>query len=143
MNTDITTITEADWEKLCLRCGQCCHKKLQTKYVFIVDPNETCKHLKNNHCTIYEQRLSKKCVHIKKALETDLMLPTSCPYTKLKPGYQGFVMPDEETFDHVMLVCLIIQNEEKRLGRNMTKKEIKNLEITQEKIDEVYQNSKD
>ena len=139
MKRKIEEIDEDEWEKLCMKCGQCCHIKIRLKHLFIVNPTKTCEYLHNNRCTIYKDRLQQKdCMHIKEALEIDLMLPNSCPYTKLKPGYQGFVMPDQETFDHVMLVCLIIQNEEKRLGRHMTKKEIKDLEITQEKIDEVY-----
>ena len=139
MSDKIDQISEANWERLCLRCGQCCHKKIRTKYIFIVNPSETCEHLKNNMCDMYEQRLQPgKCIHIKEALKTDLTLPSSCPYTKFKKGYQGFVMPDQETFDHIMIVALIIQNEESRLGRDMTQNEIRNLEITQEKIDEVY-----
>lgn len=143
MSNKIDQISETEWESLCLKCGQCCHKKLQTKYIFIVNPTETCEHLVNKTCTIYENRLQPgKCIHIKEALKTNLMLPISCPYTKLKSGYQGFVMPNEETFNHIMLICLIIQNEEKKLGRNMTKEEIRDLEITQEKIDEIYVNNK-
>jgi uncharacterized cysteine cluster protein YcgN (CxxCxxCC family) len=140
MNRKIDTINEADWEKLCLRCGQCCHRKIKTKHMFIVDPTHVCEHLENNICTIYNDRLQPgKCIHIKEALEKDLTLPTSCPYTKLKPGYQGFVMPDQETFDNVMLICAIIEIEEERLGRVMTENEVRDLEITQEKIDAVYE----
>ena len=143
MSDKIDQISEADWEKLCLRCGQCCHKKIKTNHLFIVDPTGTCKHLKNKKCAIYKDRLRPgECIHIKEALQTNLMLPTSCPYTKLKQGYQGFVMPDQETFDNVMLMGAIIEIEEEKLGREMTQKEMKKLEITQERIDEVYARSK-
>lgn len=139
MENNINTFSEEDWEKICLRCGQCCHKKLQTKHIFIVDPNSTCQHLKNGSCDIYENRLSPgKCIHVKDTLEIDNMLPTSCPYTQFKAGYKGFVMPDQETFDYILLLCLIIEDEEEKLGRDLTNEEIRQLEITQEKIDAAY-----
>ena len=81
-------------------------------------------------------------MHIKEALKIDFMLPTSCPYVKLKPGYKGFVMPSPETFEQTLFVFALIEDEEKRLGRQMTDKEIYNFKITQEKIDAFYERAK-
>lgn len=47
-------------------------------------------------------------------------------------------MPDQETFDYILLLCLIIEDEEEKLGRDLTNEEIRQLEITQERVDEVY-----
>lgn len=143
MKQNIDEINNEAWEKICTRCGQCCHNKFRLKNIVIVDPTSTCKHLKNNMCTIYENRLKPgECMHIKEALKIDFMLPTSCPYVKLKPGYKGFVMPSPETFEQTIFVFALIEDEEKRLGRQMTDKEIYNFKITQEKIDAFYERAK-
>ena len=140
MKQDINTVNDEDWEKICQHCGQCCHNKYRLNNIVIVDPINTCKHLKNNLCTIYENRLKPgECMHIKEALNIDFALPTSCPYTKFKPGYKGFVMPDPKVFHNTMILFVLIENEEKRLGRQMTDKEIYDFEITQEKINALYE----
>ena len=140
MKAKTKKINEKEWEKICQRCGQCCHNKIMVKNIVIVNPMKTCEYLKDNRCSIYKDRLRQKnCWHIRQALEKDFMLPNSCPYTKFKPAYKGFDMPDKETFDNWITVFALIEREEKRIGRAMTQKEIKDFQVTEEKLNELYQ----
>lgn len=124
-------IPDDEWEKLCLKCGQCCHHKMQFKYIFIVDPVETCEHLAaDKTCSVYKDRFAnhKTCIPIKEALKKpEMLLPRSCPYTKFIKDYKGFTMTDEETFDAIMTVFMVIEVEELRLGRDLNEDEIQNI----------------
>ena len=126
------------WEAICQKCGQCCHQKIKTKHITITNPSDTCKYLKNNRCSIYETRLQTgNCLTIEKGLEIDYALPKSCPYTKYKAGYKGFEMPaDTEEYETILFFYFMVEQEEERLGRDLSSEEIINLEITQERLDE-------
>ena len=137
-----TILNEAEWEKLCLRCGQCCHIKIRTKngQIHVVSPTEVCEYLQDNSCTIYKDRLHQElhqagcsCIHIKEALQIEYSLPTSCPYTKLKPGYKGFIMPSEKEFDETFLLCIIIDMAERNLERIISPEEIENIKTNLKK----------
>lgn len=141
------TKNNTEWEKLCLRCGKCCHIKHQFGHIVIADPTKTCKYLKKNLCSIYDDRSQNpECIDMQEVLNIDFVLPASCPYTKLKTGYKGFEMPNKSILKDRLLLVAAVNAQEKIWGRKMTQLEIKKLiesellirvvfrEISQEKV---------
>jgi len=86
---DTISLNSSEWESLCTRCGMCC----QLKDAYPEGPrlsHEWCAFFdrKTRSCSVYPMRhsLSPICGTMQEALERR-MLPNSCPYTRLVPGY--------------------------------------------------------
>lgn len=112
-------ISNQEWEKLCHRCGKCCHCKYDLIVFSIADPEKSCKYLtSDNRCEIYEKRLFKNnnCLPIKEALKKDGELPRCCAYVGESKDYKSLIFPKsiEEFWNFVALAEAIInQTQEK------------------------------
>jgi len=92
----LDTLTEDEWEQICMRCGKCCAYKY-TDGITLYLSNRMCKFfdLKTGLCSCYDQRFKtfgsdcqRVCMEL---LKTNLsMLPPSCAYRRL---YEGKGLP--------------------------------------------------
>jgi len=92
----LNTLSEKEWEQICMRCGKCCMCKYSDGTV-IHFSNYMCKFFdfKNGLCSCYHNRLEKTdsgCLKVDVALlEQHLeLLPPSCAYRRL---YEGRGLP--------------------------------------------------
>ena len=74
-----------EWEKLCTNCGLCCHEKVLSEDMLLIDLNVACSFYdeENKRCSVYNERF-KKCprcekVNIFRAMFASY-LPPSCGY---------------------------------------------------------------
>jgi uncharacterized cysteine cluster protein YcgN (CxxCxxCC family) len=98
---------EASLEKLCRKCGLCCHIKVGlTDGTYIVHPSATCKYLKqDNTCSVYETRLSSDsviCFTREEMIQKDFILPEGCPYTHQRSGYRPARIVSQREYDEIV-----------------------------------------
>ena len=90
----LNTLSEKEWEQICMRCGKCCMCKYSDQNV-IHFSNYMCKFfdLKKGICSCYDNRLTTgECVKVDMhLLENHLeLLPPTCAYRRL---YEGRGLP--------------------------------------------------
>ncbi len=78
-------------EDLCLRCGRCCHGKVEVEGQVYYTP-EMCPYLDEDSrlCRVYDIRfeICSDCITIADAIEIGA-LPEDCPYVAEIPDYRG------------------------------------------------------
>ena len=82
-------------EKICNRCGICCHPSFQIGIRKIIIEQIHCKFLKKEqngktYCSVYDSRFDKApwCLTLKQAIRQQ-MLAHNCPYVKNINGFNG------------------------------------------------------
>ncbi len=80
-------LTKDALEKMCKKCGVCCHAKLKkgdTIYIFLSNP---CPYVtEENKCSVYPSRHEKRpdCLNLEDAIKHEI-LPDCCGYRSLFP----------------------------------------------------------
>jgi len=92
----LSELTDAEWEKICMKCGKCCMCKYSEGDV-IHFSNHMCQFfdIEKGVCSCYDTRFEKAKSECKKItmelLENELnLLPPSCAYRRL---YEGRSLP--------------------------------------------------
>lgn len=102
----------AKLELLCHQCGLCCHNKVPlSNGTYLVHPTSTCPYLeKDNRCQIYQKRfeINPHCLTRDEMVGRDYVLPEGCPYTQLRKGYKPARVVDEEEFNKLMALELLV-----------------------------------
>ncbi|MCR5731626.1 MAG: hypothetical protein K6G51_01630 [Sphaerochaetaceae bacterium] len=76
-----------EWESLCSNCGLCCHEKVVSEDMLLIDLSNPCEFYdsENKCCSVYEERF-KKCHRCKKVNLFRAMfasyLPSICGYVR-------------------------------------------------------------
>ena len=97
----------ASLEKLCRKCGLCCHIKVGlTDGTYVIHPTATCKYLRDdNTCAVYETRLSSDsliCFSREEMIQKDYILPEGCPYTHQRSGYRPARVVSQKEYDEII-----------------------------------------
>lgn len=99
------SLTVAQWEALCRRCGRCCYEKLLYRgRVYYTD--RACPQLDpvSRRCRVYESRRQRQpdCAVLDEALVAQGFLPLDCPYVvrqfgpdPVAGGYPAPVVADQ------------------------------------------------
>ncbi|MBL7005958.1 MAG: hypothetical protein ISR78_02625 [Spirochaetia bacterium] len=80
-------LEKQEWEKICSRCGMCCHEKTVSSGTAVYHVNSPCIMLdkKTNTCKVYDNRFTEipRCqsVNLCKAMFASY-LPPDCAYVK-------------------------------------------------------------
>lgn len=75
------------WEKLCSGCGLCCHEKVITENLLLIDTSSACEFYDSESrlCTVYDRRFEKcpRCLKMTlfRAMFADYLPPT-CGYVR-------------------------------------------------------------
>jgi len=99
INQDGTILEDrSELEKLCKRCGMCCHSKVKINNEVCIFLNNPCTHLTYEEdekgytrakCLVYEKRFNREeigiiCIPIDIAIKKGI-LPEGCGYLKIVP----------------------------------------------------------
>ena len=87
--------THEELEKMCKRCGRCCHEKLRVNGEVYIFMKASCPFLEYDRdkvasCKCYEERLkgTAGCITLEEAISREI-LPADCGYKELFPkGYR-------------------------------------------------------
>lgn len=98
---------EAEMELLCKRCGLCCHTKvwLLDGSGCLIHPSKKCEFLgDDNLCTVYHERFEKAshCLTREEMIAKDYVIPDSCPYSKIRPGYKPAKVVTQDELDYLL-----------------------------------------
>ena len=88
---------EKQWEKLCKKCGKCCHYKHNFGIIVLYDPDCVCKYLNDdNSCEVYHTRQKvTRCMLLKDAIVLTDLLPLSCGYIHINPEHRILTEPKD------------------------------------------------
>jgi len=103
--TKDVSMEQNEQEKICKKCGRCCHEKLKIRGTVCIFMNSPCPYLKLDEkgyyvekgqyfCSIYEDRFNIGkydviCLNLEQAIK-DEILPKGCGYEFLFPSTYKF-----------------------------------------------------
>ena len=83
---------DKDWERICLRCGQCCYEKIEYRgQYYLTDIPCNYLDIETKLCQVYPQRCQVKegCVELTTEIVKMGVLPKGCAYVQTIKSYNA------------------------------------------------------